>query len=254
MTTAGPGSTPTALDLLFGTDAEAARALASEILSPGGDQSLNRAITHLSEATRRAAAQEAATTMAALLKVDLIGVLVHGWSEHRNIISAARRTLAAPGSTELVGMSSHEVKLDQRPSVSVLVDGQQVATLQFGLSIVFDVSALLLGISGGRLITVRSGRCEITATVAVQGIDLFVRRSHLELPGLFALRRGFRLLPVDAYPAGEGVPGELPAGQPTDGGHAGGGRRVSRYPAGTDDPSAPWWLSSNSVPPPDRRI
>jgi len=254
MTTAGPGTTPTALDLLFGTDVEAARALASEILSPGGDQSLNRAITHLSEATRRAAAQEAATTMAALLKVDLIGVLVHGWSEHRNIISAARRTLAAPGSTELVGMSSHEVKLDQRPSVSVLVDGQQVATLQFGLSIVFDVNALLLGISGGRLITVRSGRCEITATLAVQGIDLFVRRSHLELPGLFALRRGFRLLPVDAYPAGEGVPGELPAGQPTDGGHAGGGRRVSRYPAGTDDPSAPWWLSSNSVPPPDRRI
>jgi hypothetical protein len=231
MTTAGPGSTPTALDLLFGTDAEAARALASEILSPGGDQSLNRAITHLSEATRQAAAQEAATTMAALLKVDLIGVLVRGWSEHRNIISAARRTLAAPGSTELVGMSSHEVKLDQRPSVSVLVDGQQVATLQFGLSIVFDVNALLL-----------------------EGTDLFVRHSHLELPGLFALRRGFRLLPVDAYPAGEGVPGELPAGEPTEGGYAGGGRRVSRYPAGTDDPSAPWWLSSNSVPPPDRRI
>jgi hypothetical protein len=192
--------------------------------------------------------------MAALLKVDLIGVLVRGWSEHRNIISAARRTLAAPGSTELVGMSSHEVKLDQRPSVSVLVDGQQVATLQFGLSIVFDVNALLLGISGGRLITVRSGRCEITATLAVQGTDLFVRHSHLELPGLFALRRGFRLLPVDAYPAGEGVPGELPAGEPTEGGYAGGGRRVSRYPAGTDDPSAPWWLSSNSVPPPDRRI
>ena len=149
MTTAGPGSMPTALDLLFGTDAAAAKALAGEILSPGGDQSLNRAIAHLSEATRQAAAQEAATTMAALLKVDLIGVLVRGWSEHRNIIGAAQRTLAAPGSTELVSMSSHEVKLDQRPSVSVLVDGQQVATLQFGLSIVFDVNALLLGISGG---------------------------------------------------------------------------------------------------------
>lgn len=254
MTTAAPGITPTAVDLLFGTDAEAAKVLASEILSPGDDQSLSRAIAHLSEATRQAAAQEAATTMADLLKVDLIGVLVRGWSEHRNIISAARRTLAAPGSTELVSMSSHEVKLDQRPSVSVLVDGQQVATLQFGLSIVFDVNALLLGISGGRLITVRSGRCEITATLAVQGTDLFVRRCHLELPGLFALRRGFRLLPVDAYPAGEGVPGELPAGEPTEGGYASDGRRVSRYPAGTDDPSAPWWLSSNSVPPPDRRI
>jgi hypothetical protein len=218
MTTAGPGSSPTVLDLLFGTDAEAAKTLAGEILSADGDQSLNRAIAHLPEATRQAAAREAATTMAALLKVDLIGVLVRGWSEHRDIISAARRTLAAPGSTELVSMSSHEVKLAQRPSVSVLVDGQQVATLQFGLSVVFDVNALLLGISGGRLVTVRSGRCEITATLAVQGSDLFVRKSPLALPGLFALRRGFRLLPVDAYPAGQGVPDEVPAGEPTEGG------------------------------------
>ena len=220
MTTAGEGSTPTALDLLFGPDTDAAETLAGEILSPEGDQNLGRALAHLSETIKKAAAQEAATTMAALLKVDLIGVLVRGWREQRDIVSAARRTLAAPGSAELVSMSAHEVTLDQRPSVSVLVDGQQVATLQLGLSIVFDVNALLLVISGGRLVAVRSGRCDITATLAVQGTDVFVRHSHLELPGLFALRRGFRLLPVDAYPAGKGVPDELPAGQPTEGGYA----------------------------------
>jgi hypothetical protein len=32
-----------------------------------------------------------------------------------------------------------------------------------GLSIVFDLNALLLGISGGRLTGVRSGRCDITS-------------------------------------------------------------------------------------------
>ena len=149
MTTAGEGSTLTALDLLFGPDADAAETLAGEILSPGGDQNLGRALAHLSETTRKAVVQEAATTVAALLKVDLIGVLVRGWREHRDIVSAARRTLAAPGSTELVSMSAHEVTADQRPSVSVLVDGQRVATLELGLSIVFDVNALLLGISGG---------------------------------------------------------------------------------------------------------
>ena len=149
MTTAREGSMPTALDLLFGPDADAAETLAGEILSPGGDQNLGRALAHLSETTRKAAVQEAATTVAALLKVDLIGVLVRGWREHRDIVSAARRTLAAPGSTELVSMSTHEVTVDQQPSVSVLVDGQRAATLDLGLSIVFDVNALLLGISGG---------------------------------------------------------------------------------------------------------
>src|SRR5690349_21293204 len=200
MTTAGESSTLSTLDLLFGPDTDAAETLAGEILWPGGDQSLGRAIAHLPETTRQAAAQEAAITTAALLKVDLAGVLVRGWSEHRDIVSAARRTLAVPGSTELVSMASHEVTLDQRPSVSVLVDGHRVATLQIGLSIVFEIKVLLLMISGGRLVTIRSGRCDITATLAVQGTDLFVRHAHLELPDVLRLRRGFRLLPADAYP------------------------------------------------------
>jgi hypothetical protein len=196
------GSTPTALGLLFGPHADAAETLAGEILSPGGDQNLGRALEHLPEATRRAAAQEAASAAAALLEVDLIDVLVRGWRGHRDIVSAARRTLDTPGSTELVNMIGHEVTVDQKPSVSVLVDGQQVATLRLGLSIVFDVDALLLGISGGRLTAVHSGRCEITVTLAVQGTDLAVRHAHLELPGVIPVRHGIRLLPTGDYPAG----------------------------------------------------
>ena len=225
MTTAGEGSAPTALDLLFGPNTDAAEALASEILSPGGDQNLDRALAQFSEMTRKAAAQEAARTAAALLKVDLGGVLVRGWREHRNIVSAAQRTLAAPGSTELVIVSSHEITLDHRPSISVLVDGQRVATLQLGLSIVFDLNALLLGISGGRLTSIRSGRCDITATLAVQGTDLLVRRAHLELPGVISLRRGIRLLPVDEYPAGEDPPDEYPGSEPGGAAYTGNGHR-----------------------------
>jgi hypothetical protein len=240
MTTTDEGRTPTALDVLFGPDADAAEILAGEILSHGGDQNLGRALAHLPETARKAAVQEAATTAAALLMVDLIDVLVRGWREHQDIVSAARRTLAAPGSTELVSMSAHEVTVDQRPSVSVLVDGQPVTTLQLGLSIVFDVNALLLGISGGRLVAVHSGRCEITATLAVQDSDLLVKRAHLELPGVIQLRRGIRLLPIGEYPAGEHPPGE----------DTGSGPQGSEYPAERDDPSAPWWQSARSVPSP----
>jgi len=247
MTTAREGSTLTALDLLFGPDA--AETLAGEILSPGGDQNLGRALAHLSETTRKAVVQEAATTVAALLKVDLIGVLVRGWREHRDIVSAARRTLAAPGSTELVSMSAHEVTADQRPSVSVLVDGQRVATLELGLSIVFDVNALLLGISGGRLVAVHSGRCEVTTTLAVQGTDLLVRHAHLELPGVISLRQGIRLLPIGEYPAGEYPVGEYPPGEytgsePRGGEDTGSGHQGSEYPADRDARSEPWWQSA----------
>jgi hypothetical protein len=248
MTTAGVGGAPSALDLLFGPDADAAEALASEILSPGGNQNLGRALAQLPEMTRKAAMQEAATTAAALLKVDLTGVLVRGWREHRDIVSAARRTLAAPGSTEVLSVSTHEVTLEQRPSIGVLVDGQQVATLELGLSIVFDVDALVLGISGGRLVAVHSGNCDITATLAVQGTDLFVRNAHLELPGVISLRRGIRLLPIGAYPSG-GYTGSEPSG----GQYTGSGYQASEYPAEGDDASASWWLGARSVPPQNHR-
>jgi hypothetical protein len=234
MMTATEGSAPNALDLLFGPNADAAEALASEIMSPGSDQNFGRALAQFPAMTRRAAAQEAGTTAAALLKVDLVDVLLRGWREHQDIVSAARRTLAAPGSTELVSVSSHEITLDQRPSISVLVDGQRVATLQLGLSIVFDLNALLLGISGGRLTSVRSGHCGITATLAVQGTDLLVRRAHLELPDVISLRRGIRLLPIDEYPAGEDPPGEYPGSE----------QQVSGNPAERDDPPTPWWVGA----------
>jgi hypothetical protein len=237
MTTAGEGSPPTALDVLFGPDTDAAKTLADEILSPAADQDLGRALAHLPEMTKKAAAQQAATIVAALLKVDLIGVLVRGWREHRDIVAAARRTLAAPGSTELVSMATHEVTLDQRPSVSVLVDGQRVATLQLGLSIVFDVNALLLGISGGRVVAVHSGNCDITANLAIQGTGVLIRNAHLELPGVIPLRRGIRLLPIGQYPPGE---------------YTGSGHQVSEYPLEGDGPSAPWWPNAKSVPPPDQ--
>ena len=247
MTTAGQGSTPTALDLLFGSDADAAEILAGEILSPGRDQDLSRALAHLPEMTRKAAVQEAAAAAAGLLKVDLIGVLARGWREHRDIVSAARRTLAAPASTELVSMAAHEVTLEQHPSVSVLVDGQRMATLELGLSIVLDVNALLLLISGGRLVAVRSGRCDITATLAVQGTDLLVRQAHLELPGAIPLGQGIRLLPVGEYPVRADLPGEGTGREPSGGEPTSSADQESEYPVAMDASSVPWWQSMSSV-------
>jgi len=203
MTTAGEGSTPTALDLLFGPDADAAETLAGEVL-PSGGQKLGGALAHLSEMNRKAAVQNAADTVAALLKVDLTAVLARGWREHRDVVSAARRTLAAPGSTELVSMPAHEVTLDQRPSVSVLVDGKRVATLELGLSIVFDVSDLLLGISGGQLVAVHSGQADVTATLTIEGANVLTRQARLELPGVVQLGAGIRLLAAGDYPVGAG--------------------------------------------------
>ncbi len=213
MTNPGGARSPTALDLLF-ESADAPEALAREILALGGGQTLN--LGNLPPSVRATAVREAATVAAGLLQVDLIGVLVAGWREHRDIVAAARRTLAAPGSTELVSLVTHQVTVAQHPSVSVLVDGRRVATLQLDLSIVFDVMALLALISGGRLVALHSGRCDVTVTLAVQGTELLARQAHLELPGTVAVGHGIRLLPAREYPAGAYAGGEQLSGPPAE--------------------------------------
>jgi hypothetical protein len=214
MTPAGSDGPLTAADLLFGSSENAPEALTRHIMSAG--RGLVRAMERLPRVTREAAVREAAAAAAVLLKVDLIEVLVTGWREHRDIYSAARRTLDMPGSKELVGLAPHRITTVQQPAVGILVDGHRVHTLQLGLSVLFDVTGLVAGIHAGRLAAVHSGRGEVGVALTVHEVEVLSKRHHLELPGIKAFTSGFRLLPASAYPdeahaAGSHVPGGLTA-------------------------------------------
>lgn len=199
----------TALALLFGPGEDALGALARLILSADADGNLGGALRNLPRVIGEAAVREATTQAAGLLDVDLTGLLVAGWRLHRDLTAAARRTLAAPGSTELVDLTTHRITTSQQPSVAVLVNGRRVATLQLSLSIVFDVRALVAGISDGRLVAIHCGRCDMTGALAIQGTDVMTRQAHLELPGVVPLRPGIRLLPASDHLA-DGKPAEPP--------------------------------------------
>ena len=157
-------------------------------MTVGRGQNLGRVLQHLPRVTQDAAIREAALAAAVLLKVDLLDVLVAGWREHRDIHSAARRTLATPGSKELVGLAPHRVSTVQQPAVSILVDGHRVHTLQLGLSIIFEVTGLVAGISHGRLGGLHAGRGEVGVALTIHEIEILTKRRHLELPGMVALQ------------------------------------------------------------------
>jgi len=192
---AGPG---TATDLLFGSAAHAADPLAGQIMSAQTD--LDRALRRLPEATRKAAVAEAAATAAGLLDVRLDGLLLSGWRLHHDLTGAARRTLASPGSTELVDLIRHQVTAAQEPSVAVLVDGRQVATIELGLTVEFDVSALVAGVKAGLLVAIHAGSCDVTATLAIQGAEVQNGSTHFDLPAVLVVSPGIRLLPAADYP------------------------------------------------------
>jgi hypothetical protein len=101
-----------------------------------------------------------------------------------------------------------------------LVDNHRVHTLQLGLSIFFEVTGLVAGIHGGRLAAIHAGRGELGLALTIHELEVLTKRSHLELPGVKSLQRGFRLLPASAYPdESHGHPaGQHPGGHPSDAG------------------------------------
>jgi hypothetical protein len=201
--TAAPTHPDTALNLLFGPGEKTLDAVTQEILAAGTDGGLDRALEGLPQAARDAAAREVTTATAGLLNINVVDVLLAGWREYRDLTSAARRTLTAPGSTELVHVDSHRVSAAQEPSVAVLVDGKRVATLHLRVSLVFDVNSLLARVRGGRLVAVLTGSCDVTATLAIDGTDVACKQAHLDLPGEAALTQAVRLLPARDYPPAE---------------------------------------------------
>jgi hypothetical protein len=129
-----------------------------------------------------------------------------------------------PGSKELVGLAPHRITTVQQPAVGILVDGHRVHTLQLGLSIFFEVTGLVAGIYAGRLAGIHAGRGDLGLALTVHELEVVTKRSHLELPGVKSLRRGFRLLPASAYPDeprprpdGQQLAGQSSAGQHRDG-------------------------------------
>jgi hypothetical protein len=249
MTTAAPdpaapgpaaGAWPrSAAEMLFGPSADAPEALTRHILSTGGD--LGHALKRLSRTARQAAVREATVAAAGLLKVDLLGVLVSGWREHKEITAAARRTLTLLSSRELVSLPPHRIATAQQPSVGILIDGKRVASLRLGLSIIFDVEALVAGITSGRLSMVHAGRCAVGVTLTVHNIETLTKRVHLELPGAFPLGTGIRLLPGHEYPVGvhpgAESPGSAADAQLTGAAFTGAGRPESQFPAAPLDGS-----------------
>jgi hypothetical protein len=81
-----------------------------------------------------------------------------------------------------------------------LVDNRRVHTLQLGLSIFFEVTGLVAGIHAGRLAAIHAGRGDLGAALTIHELEVLTNRTHLELPGVKSLQRGFRLLPATAYP------------------------------------------------------
>src|SRR5215469_10410436 len=220
------------------------------ILPDAANGNLDRALQDLPPTARAMAIKEVNATAADLLDINLIDLLIAGWRTYVELTSAARRTLAQPGSKEQLSLVTHRVTAEQQPAVKVVVNGTTVTTVQLRFTVDFDVSALLTEISEGRLVAIHTGHCDITATLAIDGIEVPPGHMRLELPGAISVTPGIRLLPAEDYAQGAGHPAAAPTKPPV--------QHVQSVPSPTPatllsqpvPPSGEWWEAAGSAVPP----
>ena len=167
---------------LFGEDQDTEQALAQALHEHGVLGSMDTTLELVSEAGREAAADQVAVVAHGLLDLDLGELVVAGWRKQGQLAAAAERTAANPGSSEVVELATHRIGSAHHPSVELLVNDVHVAPVTFDLVVEFVIKALVVTVRDGHVVSLHTGACDVTATLAAEGIQRASRRAHLELP------------------------------------------------------------------------
>jgi len=189
MTTAPPSQWLTPESLLF-TDADIASALAAS----GAADVVRKQLASFNQATRNEAVKEVERVIAEAGNLNLIDVILNAVSTYGELREAGRRTIATPDASEVVELIGHQVTLQNQPSVELVVNESPVATLHLLFSLVIGIQALAATVRHGRLTALRIGRCNVEASVGIDGTTVVHRQTQLQLPGSIPLGAGLPLV------------------------------------------------------------
>jgi hypothetical protein len=141
---------------------------------------------------------ELTVVVAGLLDLDLGDIAVSAWRKHTALAAAARETVAAshggrPEVERTVDLARHRITSTHRPYIDVRAGAALVTRVQLELNLVFEVAALAAVVRQGRMVALRTGRCELTGTLSVDGEPVVARRGELDLAEAVRLGEGLVL-------------------------------------------------------------
>ena len=196
-------------------DGDVASAAASSLRRDGVVRTSLRGVRHLSRSAVDAVDDETGRILEGLLEVDLGDALVMGWRKHRALAEAAHRTLATPGSEEIVALATHRITWTASPAVDLLVSEVWVNTFEFELRVELDVLGLTAVVRGGQLVGLRGGECLVAATLTLEGGVLAEGEQRIDLTRTLWLRHPVTLLtPAEPESATAPGPAQRPSGTP----------------------------------------
>jgi hypothetical protein len=179
-------------DLLFGDAAgNASDALAESLREHGTLAPLVSGVPPLTAVVNR----KVADATDGLLSLNLADVAANGWRKFDALRQAARRTCEPAGTDEeIVTLASHRIECSQHPTIELFVDGKSIATIQIDLQIAMDIAGGLAVVQRGRLTEIRTARCTVSGSLAIQQTVIKRKQRQFDLPGAVRLRNGVALL------------------------------------------------------------
>lgn len=166
---------------LFGGAQDPGQALAHALKERGVLGPLGPALRAVSQTGREAAGSQIAAVAHELLDLDMGDLAVAGWRRHAALTAAADRTRVNPGSSEVVDLATHRITSVHRPYVELLLNDVHVATVRFELRVEFLVRALVATVRNGHVASLGFGACDVTATLAAEGVQLLEQRARLDV-------------------------------------------------------------------------
>jgi hypothetical protein len=122
-------------------------------------------------------------------------VVIEGWKKDEALVEAARRTVADPSTQEVVELATHRITSVHRPTIDLLLDGVRIGTLHMEATFDCVLEGVVGTVARGRLVALRYGRCDATATVLADDIEIVRREGILDLGLETSLGAGIELVP-----------------------------------------------------------
>ena len=188
MTTAAASPWSGSPEFLFGP-----ADIASGLETSGLAGVVREQLSGFTRATGDQAVKEIGRITTDLASVNPVQIIVDALTSFNELQEAGRRTIGQADSAELVELIGHEITFQQQPSINVVVNGQQVATLPMLLSLTCDIQALTATVRTGRLAALQLGHCTATGTIAISGRTVVSRTGPVTLPVSVPLGAGLPL-------------------------------------------------------------
>lgn len=166
-----------------GDGMDTSQALERAISENGATAKVLSGVRRLSAATFEAVDRQIAAVVGDLLELDFGDVLIACWRTRRSLLEAAERTLAAPGSRELVDLAKHRGRVTYEPHVDLLLNGVRLHTFEFTVAVGLETISLAAVLNRGALVEMQGGRCVATATLTLDGAQVR-RKEHRFDPAL----------------------------------------------------------------------